>query len=985
MHSGLLGDARARRSDLPLSRSHQPTDPPAPVDALLLRIAQDLERQAPDILPLRARTLPPRSSPLAPPHEDSTASDEDDDSTSEEEGVRNEDVDRRERERRRRPRPPPLASRRVLFARLNRITAAKNGVVDKGKQKETSGDPESHMSPKIVLSPEGEYPPAQASQHRNSTPSLSLTIPAEVDSAKPPSPITLLSPQTVREAAHISDPAQGDTHIEAITRLLFIFTRSNPGWSYTPSFVDIVLPLYLIYGELIERHRGDPVHGSYAEEETFWAFTAIMGELGDVVSSGADGNINLAMQRLGRRMRWADEPLWQMLSSRNLDPAQPLYTYQWLTGLMTHDRASLLHTWDYLFSQPPTTPEMRPKLDTLIDLCVAVVCMLKPRIYYPPAPSPYKRNTMWNEPENIVAPSIIDEEDPEASFVRVLQLFRSYKLSQLGGTPHLLFTTFELHQERLTAIMDGTDPDAAGWTEERDKAAGKSSWATTKLRAAAQGAWTQYSQYSSQLSQSSTAASLARASANAKAASQAAISNAPTGPNWKGLGAAAGAAAGRWLKRAPREDESIDGEEFEHFSSLPSTPGNPLSPIHGRFSPEKRGSASGQVPRKRSDSTTSNSALSVSGLHDKLSGLALTFGGAKEKPEVPEKDAHLTPGPRPLLLSGSVRRASNSGGQSGGRSPAHRSRASSPLPGPRPPPTGGRSPNGRSSEPLPGLSSPPPHGVHGGLYRIGSRNPKPSSPTKSNSDGYRNSVTSFGSGDSDRTRDSVASTPYESDASKGSSAGWHSAVTSTPKAMQARFETANPPASAHALSAVTSAPPPDPEPASEPEEPINIPTPAIGHLTEDDYEHVYEPAEDSFILLDALEQDARAIRAANPALCVEVGSGSGIASTFMASMLGVSNTYVMSTDINKYAADVTLRTGAANDVPLNPVLCNLLDPLAQRLAGQVELFIFNPPYVETDEAEMTATQAGRDIGGAWAGGNFGMAVTNLVLERLPVS
>ncbi|TXT08112.1 uncharacterized protein COLE_05036 [Cutaneotrichosporon oleaginosum] len=531
--------------------------------------------------------------------------------------------------------------------------------------------------------------------------------------------------------------------------------------------------------------------------------------------------------------------------------------------------------------------------------------------------------------------------------------------------------------------MEGTDPDAAGWAEERDKAAGKSSWATAKLRAAAQGAWSSYSQYTSQLSQSSTADSLARASASAKAASQAAISNAPAGPNWKGLSAAASSAAGRWLKRAPRDDESIDGEEFEHFSSLPSTPGHPRSPIYGPLSPDKRSSLPNPPPRKRSDSNASSSALSVTSLHDKLSGLALTIGATKEKVEPPKKDGHLAAGPRPLLLSSSVRRASNSGGQSGGRSPNGRSRASSPLPGHRVP-SGGRSPNGRLSEPLPGLSTPPPHGVHGGLYRIGSRNRKPSSPTKSSSDGHRNSVTSYGS-DSDRTRDSVASTPYESDASRTSSAEWHSAIASTPKAAHARLEYAKPPASSHALSRATSAPPPPPEPEPEPEpaEPVSIPTPAIGHLTEEDYEHVYEPAEDSFILLDALEQDALAIRKAKPALCVEIGSGSGIASTFMASMLGPSSTCIISTDINKYAADVTLRTGAANDVPLNPVLCNLLDPLAKRLAGEIDLFIFNPPYVETEEAEMTATQAGRDIGGAWAGGNFGMAVTNLVLEKLP--
>lgn len=956
-------------------RSRQPTDPPAPIDALLLRVATDLERHLPDLVPLRARTVPPRSSPLAPVPDANTTEtappEEEEVSTSEEEGERNEDQDRREHERRKRPRPPPLFCRRVLFARLDRITAAARGVPAKGKEKEESEEPESVLSPKIILSPEREAEDVfdKAAQHKN-TPSLSLTIPSEGgdEGNNPASPITLLSPQNVHARTHLSNPSQSDTHIEALIRLLFVFSRTNPAWTYTPAFVDIVIPLYLIYGELIERHRGDTVQTNYAEEETFWAFTAIMGELGDVVSSGADGNINLAMQRLSRRMRWADEPLWQILYNRNLDPALPLYTYQWLSGLMTHDRGHLLRTWDYLFSQPPATPEMRPKLDTLIDLCVAVICLLKKRIYYPPPPSPRKKNTMWNEPDNITAPQLIDEEDPDRSFVRVLQLFRHYNLAELGGSAALLYTAFELNQERLTAIMEGTDPDAPGWSEARDQAASKANWASLKIRQAAQGAWSQYTQYSQS---SAVAKASTNLTASARAASQAAWSAAPPAPNWKGLSAA----AGRLWKRAPRDDESIDGEEFEHFSSLPSTPGNPRSPSQGMFSPDKRHSHPATGARRgRSDSNTSASGLSVTSLQDRLSGLALSLGTTKEKPQekMQDKDGHLTAGPRPLLLSGSARRASNSGGVSGGKSPG-RSRASSPLPG--------------------GLSTPPPNGVHGPLYRIGSRNRKPSSPTKSSSDGYRNSVTSFGS-DSDRShnRDSVASTPYESDTSLARGPGWRSASASTPKAQLAQIEPAavKPLASAHALSMVTSAPepvappPPEPEPA-EPPEPISIPTPAIAHLTEDDYEHVYEPAEDSFILLDALEQDAHAIRSAKPALCVEIGSGSGIASTFMSSMLGPSNAHVISTDINKFAAEATLRTGDANDVPLNPVLCNLLDPLRQRLEGQIELFIFNPPYVETEEAELTATQAQRDIGGAWAGGEFGMAVTNLVLEHLPVS
>ncbi|KAF7310595.1 Hemk methyltransferase family member 2-like [Mycena chlorophos] len=161
-----------------------------------------------------------------------------------------------------------------------------------------------------------------------------------------------------------------------------------------------------------------------------------------------------------------------------------------------------------------------------------------------------------------------------------------------------------------------------------------------------------------------------------------------------------------------------------------------------------------------------------------------------------------------------------------------------------------------------------------------------------------------------------------------------------------------------------------------------IPTPDLSHLKPADYDVVYEPAEDTFILMDALEQDADALKRGCPRVCLEIGSGSGCVSAFLGSFLGPSEALYLCTDINSHACACSRATGDQNKIPLNLVNTSLAYPFLARLQNAVDIIVFNPPYVPTITDEAITAQHDRGIGGAWAGGEDGMEVTNIFLSRV---
>jgi release factor glutamine methyltransferase len=188
-----------------------------------------------------------------------------------------------------------------------------------------------------------------------------------------------------------------------------------------------------------------------------------------------------------------------------------------------------------------------------------------------------------------------------------------------------------------------------------------------------------------------------------------------------------------------------------------------------------------------------------------------------------------------------------------------------------------------------------------------------------------------------------------------------------------------------------------------------LPTPSTSHVS---FDTVYEPAEDSFLFLDTLSsaQEVEFLTSQFPQrtpspLIVEVGTGSGVVLGFMAShsqkLFGRSDVLTLGVDINREACTSTLLTAgkaileqnSKTQTPIGAVQADLLSPLRSEI---VDVLVFNPPYVPSEERPITLRKAMLDanfptafekssnlLALSYAGGADGMETTNRLLDDLP--
>lgn len=145
--------------------------------------------------------------------------------------------------------------------------------------------------------------------------------------------------------------------------------------------------------------------------------------------------------------------------------------------------------------------------------------------------------------------------------------------------------------------------------------------------------------------------------------------------------------------------------------------------------------------------------------------------------------------------------------------------------------------------------------------------------------------------------------------------------------------------------------------------------PSLDHVDQlEAWDHVYEPADDTFLLLDALYADREKLRG----VIVELGPGSGVVSTYLAT-LAPRACCVVAIDINPHACAMTAATAAANSAKVDVIRGDLTT-----CVRHCDVLVFNPPYVTTPPEEV----GGDGIEASWAGGKDGRQVIDRLLPLL---
>lgn len=163
--------------------------------------------------------------------------------------------------------------------------------------------------------------------------------------------------------------------------------------------------------------------------------------------------------------------------------------------------------------------------------------------------------------------------------------------------------------------------------------------------------------------------------------------------------------------------------------------------------------------------------------------------------------------------------------------------------------------------------------------------------------------------------------------------------------------------------------------------------PSIDHIYRPPYVgEVYEPNHDTWLMMDALVKDQQflynLLQYNQFNTCIEIGTGTGILLSYLYKILQhhhIDAQYI-GTDRNLLACHSALQTFQLNHISADIIHTDLIQPIQHKLQNNVNVILFNPPYLPTDDPSLLQYD---NIDAAYAGGINGREVTDRVLSIIP--
>nr|CAB3266825.1 TBC1 domain family member 13 [Phallusia mammillata] len=159
-----------------------------------------------------------------------------------------------------------------------------------------------------------------------------------------------------------------EAHWEVVERMLFVYAKLNPGTGYVQGMNEIIGPLYYTFAS-----DPNPKWREYAEADTFFCFTLLMGDIRDNFITSLDRSttgIDASMRRTMNLLQRSDPEVRSKLDKIKIKPEY--FLFRWITLLLSQEfpLPDVIHIWDVLFAD-------ENRFDLLIAVCVGMIMLIR--------------------------------------------------------------------------------------------------------------------------------------------------------------------------------------------------------------------------------------------------------------------------------------------------------------------------------------------------------------------------------------------------------------------------------------------------------------------------------------------------------------------------------------------------------------------------------------------------------------------------------